>query len=164
LGTRIRKGFDLHAASSIAIVYKDQDENYFKTIRKIAKELKDTFSTKHIMVLGWIDGTEKEVPIYQAHKLEIDYFTKDDLSWKLQASNNLQTFINEDYDILIDLVSSNDVQVDFVIAHSQAKMKVGRKGSSREKSYDFIVAIGEQSSTEQLFNEIVKMLSKLKLG
>jgi len=160
---RTRKGSDLHSASSIAILYHDSDENNFKLIRKIAKEIKDEFGVRNVAIMGWVNGNDKVIPIYQAHKLESDYFCDSDLSWKLQPSSHLSNFLADQFDILIDLVNQNALPVNYVLSQSKAKMKVGQKGSSREKYLDLIIAVPDNSSTGLLFREVIKVLSKLKI-
>jgi hypothetical protein len=156
---RDRKGCDLNKAMNVAILCEDTDENGFKLMRKLAKQIKDEFGVRHVRTLFFINGTEKDVPVYQAHKLESDFITREDLSWKLSSSNHLKTFLNEEFDILIDLADSSLIPLEFVVRHSRAHMKIGNNASPRSPFYDISINLPSDAGVESLFREIVKLLS-----
>ena len=156
---RDRKGCDLNNAMNVAILCEETDENGFKLMRKLAKQLKDEFGVRHVRILSFIDGTEKDVPVYQAHKLESDFITRDDLSWKLNPSNNLRSFLDEEFDILIDLSGSPQIPLEYIIRHSRAHMKVGKNTSPRSAFFDISVNLSSQAGNDLLFREVVKLLS-----
>lgn len=156
---RDRKGCDLNKAMNVAILCEETDESGFKLMRKLAKQLKDEFGVRHVRILSFIDGTEKDVPVYQAHKLESDFVTREDLSWKLNPSNHLRSFLDEEFDILIDLAGSTLIPLEYIIRHSRAHMKVGKNSSPRSAFYDVSVNLPAQAGNDLLFREIVKLLS-----
>lgn len=156
---RDRKGCDLNKAMNVAILCEETDESGYKLMRKLAKQLKDEFGVRHVRLLSFIDGTGKDVPIYQAHKLESDFITLDDLNWKLNPSSHLRSFLEEEFDILIDLSGSSKIPLEYVMRHSRAHMKVGKNTSPRSAFYDVSVNIPAQAGNDLLFREVVKLLS-----
>lgn len=160
---RVRRGYDLKTASRIVILYSDRDESLYRSLREYCKEVKDEFGLKRVKAVAFINATEKEVPIYHAHKLEMEYYTKSDLSWKLRSSQNLRTILNESCDILIDAATGDNLYLDYFVKFSTASMIVGRSGSPREYNYDLTLNLDKSMKTDVFLKETVAILGKMKI-
>jgi len=145
------------------ILFNDSDEARYRRIRQFAKDLKDEYGIKLVKGISFINGTEKDVPIYHAHKLEMDYFTRDDLSWNLKASQNLKSLRDERFDILIDITDTKSLHIDYFLKYASASMKVGRAGSYRENEFDLIIKSPESYSTELFLNQTKEILGNLSI-
>jgi hypothetical protein len=160
---RQRMGFNFNSAERIGILYSDVDEPHFNKVRSYAKFLKDEFGIKSVRALGFIDEINKRLPVWQSQKLEFEYFTRDDINWHFKPVQNVETFIQDDFDILIDLSSGNDVPLNFVLKESKAHMKVGRKGSKAERYCDFIMNMGDDTGMEKFIVQLNTYLSNPKI-
>ena len=160
---RERKGSNFNSAQRIGILYLDQDEPYFNKVRNYAKYLKDEFDIKSVIALGFVDEVNKKLPIWQLQKLELNYFTREDLNWHYKPILNVQKFVSEDFDMLIDLSGGNCVPLNYVLKESKAKMKVGLKGSKCERYCDFLLNMGEQPSTDKFIEQLNLYLSNPKI-
>lgn len=160
---RLRRGYGLQNAEKILIVYRDEDEARYKRLKKLFRDMKEEHDLKLVRGIAFIDAGEKEVPVYHAHKLEMDYLTREDLSWNAKASQHMRSLLREDFHILIDIAETRHPVLDYFISHSQSAMKVGREGSSRSAEYDFRVSAPDSFSPEVFFNQVKDLLANLKI-
>ena len=160
---RGRKGYNLKTAQRILILFADKDEELHRAMRAFCKDLKDNHGLKRAKAVAFINGTEKDAEIYHAHKLEMDYFTREDLSWKLKASQNLRTILNEPCDILIDAAKGDNLYLNYFVKFCSASMIVGRSGNPREDNYDLTIQMDRSRDTESFLKETESILAKLNI-
>jgi len=158
--SRKKQGANFSTAESIAILCVDTDEAAFKKLRKYVQYLRTEFQVKTVVVFSFINGTEKNVPIYHAHKLEYDYFTFEDLTWNLQPGQSIKNFILRDFDILIDTTSGEFYPVRYVLINSGARMKVGRTDNEAAKYLDLTINISRESGFDKFMTQVDHYLSK----
>lgn len=160
---RRRRGSNFSTANHVAILYKDEDEQFFKQIKAYVKYLHEEHGIRKVMAFGFIDTDEKNIPIWHAHKLKFDYFTRADLNWHLKPSTAVQTFTDQEFDILIDLSDEDCVPLRWVLAHSQAKMKVGRQGNTHDKDYDLLIDVETDERKDKFIEQVNFYLSNLTI-
>ncbi len=160
---RLRKGFNFHSAERVAFIYLDSDEDFFKTLRKYAKYLKENFNIKSVMMMGFVDEPDKKIPIWQQHKLETDFFSRVNLNWYLKPVSGVKIFLEEDFDILIDFSGGNSLPLNYVLKESIAKMKVGALGSRAARNCDFILNMGNQFGADKYIIQLNAYLSNPKI-
>lgn len=151
---------NLNDANSIAFLYKiDSEEDYTK-VNKFMKYLKSEFGTKRIFFLGYWDDAKKD-PEFLQTKLDFDFFSKKDLNWRgVPAGGNIDNFLSEKFDILIDLNNYFNIPLRYLIIKSPAKMKVGRYSEENEPFFDLMLA-DNQTEFEAYCNELVKYLTMI---
>jgi hypothetical protein len=156
---RNKQGSNYHSAKRVAFLYLDTDEEFFKNIKKYATYLKNSYGIKSVHMMGFVDRPEKQAPIWQQHVLESDFFTRTDLNWYLRPVNRVQSFIQEEFDILIDFTSGDSLPINFVLKQSRALMKVGQKGAVAERYGDFIIDMGNQTGIAKYVEQLNSYLS-----
>ncbi len=161
--SRVKQAFHFDNATSIGVLYLDDDERYFNKVRAFCKELKDKPNIKSIKALGFVNAREKMLPIWQSQKLEFGYFTLDDLNWHLRPINRVTAFRNEDFDILIDLTGGNNIPCLYIFKESKAKMKVGLQSSKAEASADFMLIMKSPPTLEEMVSQLKKYLGNSAL-
>jgi hypothetical protein len=152
--SRARRGSDFNRAQHVGLLYEDLDEAHYKKVKDYVKHLKNEYGIRKILALCFIDTNEKKVPEWHAHRLEFEYFTRDNLNWHLKPDSHLKNFTDMEFDILIDLSTKDCVPLRYVLAHSKAKMKVGRKGSPGEDSYDLVLDLSDESNTDKFLEQV----------
>jgi len=157
---RKKKGANFSTADSVAIIAVDTDEQAFKKLRKYVQHLRTEHQIKNVVVFSFINGNEKDVPVYHAHKLEYDYFTFDDLTWNLKPGQAIKNFILRDFDILIDATHSEYYPLRYVLINSVARMKVGRTGHAASKFLDLSLDVPTTSSFDEFMSQADHYLSK----
>ncbi|MEN9347548.1 MAG: hypothetical protein RLZZ77_1059 [Bacteroidota bacterium] len=160
---RHRQGTNFHAAQRVALLYQDEDEPHFNKVKAFARFLKEEYGVKVVKALGYIDQVDKRLPIWQTQKLEFEYFTKSDLNWHQRPIQKVKAFVEDDFDMLIDLSNGDTLPLLFVMKTSHAKMKVGRKGSRSDRYSDFMINVGANASMDEFIRQITVYLSNPKL-
>jgi hypothetical protein len=160
---RSRRGFNFTTATNIGLLYKDVDEDLFKKIRQYTRQLKEEFGIKYVYVLGFVDETDKRLPVYQSRKLEFDFFSQSDLNWSMKPVRRVAGFLKHELDILIDLSSGNELPINYLMKASTASMKVGLKGSRSEKYADLVIDLGLAPATERYFEQLNHYLSNNRI-
>jgi hypothetical protein len=160
---RLRKGCNFHSAERVAFIYLDSDEEFFKSLKKYAKYLKENFNIKSVMMMGFVDQPDKKIPIWQQHKLESDFFSRSNLNWYLKPVSGVKNFIEDDFDILIDFSGGNTLPLNYVFKESKAKMKVGALGSRAARNCDFILNMGNQFGVDKYIVQLNAYLSNPKI-
>ncbi len=151
----------LDAANSIALLYKIHTEEDYKKVNKFMKYLKSEFGMKRLFFLAYWDDAKKE-PDFLQTRLDFDFFSKKDLNWKgIPAGGNIENFLSEKFDILIDLNNYYNVPLRYLILKSSARMKVGRYSLENEPFFDLMLANNE-TDFEEYCNQLVKYLSMIK--
>jgi hypothetical protein len=151
---RQRGGTNFTEAKRIGILYRDDDERAYNRIRAFAKGLKENFRTNTVQVLGFVDLPDKQLPVWQQRKLEYDYFTHNDLNWYMKPVKNVRNFLEQDFDLLIDLSGGNITPLGFVLKASKAHMKVGWQGSATAPYCDLVIAIPGSESPDLFIQQL----------
>ena len=145
------KAINIKQAQTVGIVYRGDDDEAKELVERYVKFLK-SYNIK-CKTLGYYNADE--LPLYVTPKLEYDYFLKKDLNWKLEATNSEVTnFIEQKFDVLIDLSVSDDEVLRFVTRESQACFKVGGSGLKDGSDLDFALKLQDGDNLRSLMKGI----------
>jgi hypothetical protein len=122
---RIRKGCNLRHAESVGLLYLERDHEFYRTIKDLAKHLRDELGVKRVSMLSFVDEDAKRTPGWLVKKLDSGYFCKADLNWYGKPRKEVGAFTEVDFDILFDLELDPILPLKHVLMMSNAKMKVG---------------------------------------
>jgi len=157
---RNRKVSNFHEAKEVAIIYKSQGEPFYILVKQYVKFLKGEYGVRRVMALSYTD--EKVLPKYQSHRLEFDYFTREQLNWYGKPKGNtVDNFVVNDYDILIDFSEGDCLPLKYILAQSKARFKVGKYREGNEEAYDLMIHTGKKSSFENYIKQINHFLSAI---
>lgn len=144
---------NLGGATKIGIVYRVKDERSFKRIKNYVKKLKEEQGISKILALGYYDGGDQ--PAYLDSRLHYDYFNNKELNWYGRPhGNKIENFTGEDYDILIDLSLEDSLPIQFIMAKSKARFKVGRLSPLNEKINDMLIDMAGVQSLSQYILQV----------
>ncbi|MGC6428861.1 MAG: DUF6913 domain-containing protein [Flavobacteriales bacterium] len=151
---RKRVVHSFHTAQSIGVLYDATD---LKDMMLVSEFVNDLFnSKKDIKALGFVNKNELShnyIPM-----LQFDFFFLKDLNWYYKPQNYIiQNFLEKDYDILINLCTSNCIPVKYLAGSSKAKFKVG-KFEKNMSVYDMMIDV-KQDSLEVLIKEVKHYLN-----
>lgn len=112
-----------------------------------------------VKILGYVDGKIETLA------LSFDVFTSLDLAKfsKVPNSPKVETFINQAFDILINLsIKENHKALEYISAVSKAAFRVGPWYDQHPQNpYDLCVDAGKTSSLKEWINELMRTLQKL---
>lgn len=162
--SRNKKGSNLNNGVSLAIIFPDSNEAYLNSQKKFLQSLKGDHGIREALLLTYVDEYDKDVPVYLSKLKELDYFTKEDLSWRLKPLGVLESFCKKKFDILIDLTTEECNPLKHVMASSEASLKVCRKGAQNQEYADLIIDIEKDKSEQDFLLHTKQVLSKLSFN
>tara|TARA_B000000532_G_C18781541_1_gene368518 strand:+ start:215 stop:796 length:582 start_codon:yes stop_codon:yes gene_type:complete len=122
---RERQGCNLRNAESVGLIYLDRDHRFYRQIKDIAKHLHEELGVKTVAILSYVPFDSKKTPGYLVKKLNSGYFCKSDLNWYGKPVKEINSFIEEEFDILFDLELEPILPLKYILKKSMARMKVG---------------------------------------
>lgn len=148
---------NLNNAKTIGILHAIENESDYKRLINFIRELKGEYGIRTVKSLVFYG--EKEEPFFLQPKLSFDFFLPSDLNWKREPLKPVCTnFIQENFDILIDLTEEFQIPLRNLLLQSQAKFKVGRYSKENQNYYDFMIN-SEHSNFSEFTREIIRYLT-----
>ena len=146
-------------ANTLAIVYIASDDEAVVLVKRYVKFLRE-YKIK-VLALGYVD--EKELPVDVNPSLEFDYITKKELNLQLEPkSTAVSNFVEEKYDILIDLSAEDHIVLQHLVHRSKAKFKVGAQRLSYSSLFDLTIVLKPEEGIRQLMKNIDRYLHVIK--
>ena len=119
----------------------------------IKKRLKEELGLSNIMALGYCD--QKILPHYLHAKLNFDAICLKDLNWyRIPQGNAVQNFMAEEYEVIIDLTLEDRLPIQYIMAKSRARFKVGRWSDSNKRFLDMMIDMAGSRSLPQLIQQV----------
>ena len=141
----------------VGIVYFAEDEKAHMDVRNYVKKMKEELGLHKIQCLGYFDG--KELPFHLHAKLNFDAFCQKDLNWyRIPGGNTVNNFIAEEHDVLIDLTMDDHLPLQYIVAKSRARFKVGRFTEANKRFLDMMIDTAGAHSLPQLITNIDRYL------
>ena len=114
---RIREVHNFNSAKSIGILYDATEIDDMMMVSEFANELFK--SKKDVKALGFVN--KNELTHHHMPMLQFDFFFLKDLNWYYKPQNYImKNFLEKDYDILINLCTSNCVPVNYLAGEAIA--------------------------------------------
>ena len=152
---RERAVYNLSTAKNIAVIYNATHEKNYKISIEFIKFL----SSKGIQIssIGFVD--QKELLEYYTQTKSSLFFCKKNLNWWGKPKNEaIDGFINNKFDMLIDLSVESFFPIEYIVGLSNAKFKVGR--FTNKNSYaDFMIDIKKNTDLSFLIEQFKKYLT-----
>ncbi len=160
---RYPRVMNFHNSKSIAFLYQSQSESSVIMMKQYMKEIKAAYGTPKMMAFAFVNS--KEVPSYHKHKLEYDFCSSKDLNWfGKPKSDSVKNFVNEDFDILLDLSDGECIPLNFVLKQSRAKFKVGKYSEERNEVFDMNIDVKKNASLEDFMKQVNWFLNRINKG
>ncbi len=146
---------NFNTARSVGLLFDATDHGNYETARSFAKFL--TEKKLRIFGLGFADS--KEVMNFYQYYTGFHFFTIKDSNWQgIPSNHNINDFINEKIDILIDLHQGENFQLEYINAMSKAAFKIGTY-TPDSTHYDFMIDISTNPTADFLCEQIKHYLS-----
>jgi len=153
-----------HDANSVGVIYQADNESDFVLVKQFLKFLKAEYGIRNAKGLAFID--DKEVPDYFLRGINQDWFTQKDLKWNnMPFGESYNTFVEEKFDILIDLTNGESLPLRFAQKESLAGFKVGKAGSENEDLHDLLIQLKEGDTFDKYLkkvNHFLKVINQPK--
>jgi len=153
---RERRAINIGEASRIGVLYLLYDEPTYRKISAYVKKLQD--AGKVVKALGYVEN--KRLTGQFLPKLSYDFLYPSGLSWNYKpVSTAAKDFIDEDYDILLDLSTEDYLPLLYITGVSRAKFKAGMKSDQRSRYLDMMIDLGDKEGLDELIEQIDHYLS-----
>ena len=148
---------NLAMSVKVGLIYLASDELAHNQVRNYVKKIKEELGLTRIMALGYCE--EKVLPHYLHPKLNFDVFSLKDLNWyRIPHGNVVQNFVAEEFDVLIDLTVHDLLPLQYVLAKSKARFKVGRQSTTNAHFLDMMIDTAGADSLPQLIANVDRYL------
>ena len=136
---RTKMVHNLKTAKRIGIVFNATKQEDYKQVSDFVKDIHDRGI--EVKVLGFVNN--KDVPNEYLLKKNFSYFLKKSLNWYRKPVNpEVEKFLKEKFDIVIDFSLDNDYLFNYIISLSPSRFKVG-KFKEPNNHYDFMIKINK---------------------
>jgi hypothetical protein len=159
INKRSVKACNLQEAKSIGILFNATHQVSFEIVKALVKDISNRKNS--VEVLGYVDS--KQLIDHYLYRKGFEFFTQAQLNWYYKPIEaNVQKFIEQPFDILIDLSLDDPFPIHYIIACSQAKFKVGRYYEGQD-CLDFMIDMEkEKEAMERIRDELNKDLKEKK--
>jgi hypothetical protein len=148
---RVRKVINLARASSIGVLYYLPDEPTYRKISKYVKKLQD--SGIKVKALGYVHS--KRLTGQFLPKLSYDFLYPAGLNWQFKpVAQAAKDFIDEEFDILLDLSVEDYIPLLYITGVSRARFKAGLKSDRRSRYLDLMIDLGEKDGLDELIEQV----------
>ncbi|MCD4773147.1 MAG: hypothetical protein K8R41_07195 [Bacteroidales bacterium] len=156
---RIRKLVNLHDAKEIGVLFIVNDKAEYNKVSKFINLLQN--ENKNVKALAFVKSKNLKEQIMP--KLSYDLFTSKNLNWfKKPLGVFVKDFIEKKFDILINLDYTDCFPIQYLLALSHAKLKVGIDDTKSADYLDIMIKTKLGSDLDLFTNEVVHYLSILK--
>jgi hypothetical protein len=156
---RDKKLVSFSDARNIGIVYLVSNQGVFNKVKLLIRKLNSPY--RQVMALGFVN--RDSIPDYCVAANSGYYFDKKDLNWYGAPNNDyIKEFINKEFDIIIDLTLEDVYVLQYIVALSKSKLKVGRFSKSMEKYYDLMIKNNNNTLSDEYIDQILYYLDILK--
>lgn len=159
-GKRTHTIMNIRDAKTIGIIYNVGDINEVEMVRKYIATLRDM--GKKVRSIGYVPL--KEMPGNVITSIDHQCFTLKNVNWYFKpAINFIGSFVQEEFDLLLDLNITSQLPLVFTAALSKAKCKVGRYSEKYLSIYDVMIEADEQKNLKYFIQNVdtyMDMLNK----
>ena len=153
------KSCNINEANSLGLLCMVNEEDDYKKVLKLVKFLKDEYGIINIKALAFYP--KKNDHHFLQSRLGFDYYKIQDLNWFCLPNNiTVRNFINESFDILLDITDKEIIPQRFVLHYSKASLKVGTYSAYNQKYLDLMIDV-KANDFEKYINQVVTYLDML---
>ena len=154
--------FSFDNAKTIAILFDSTDKSDYELMKKYVSYLREYH--KKVKVIGFYNV--KEVPDFAYSKLEYDFFSIKSLNLIGKPKPLfVEQFIEEEFDLLIDLNLNNRFPLKYISSLSKAQFKVGNYSKKNTSMYDLMIDISKTPNLKYFMQQVdvyLAMINKSK--
>lgn len=144
---------DLKSAKSVGLLLDATELAGREVVLKFSEELKK--QGKEVKLLAYFGGNPKVANFAFTH------FTKKDLDWALRPkSQDIQKFINQPFDILINLTPHGSLPLEYIAAFSKAKFRVG-PSTDKTYCYELMVDTAAKKDLQSFIQQVTFFINKM---
>jgi len=148
------QSFDIKNAGMIGILFEGTEMNDCKVVVDYAKSLKK--EGKNVKLLAYLDSKQ------ELDNFEFPHFEKKDLDWALRPRcEAVKSFLQQPFDILINLPKHENIPLEYIAALSNAKFRVGPL-TDNTSCYELMIEATGAKDLKAFLNQVTFFLRQMK--
>lgn len=156
--------FNFDKIKTVGIIFDATNKDDFEIVKRYVVYLREHL--KKVKVIGFF--STKEIPALTYSKLEYDFFSTKELNW-MGTPNSviIRNFINEEYDLLIDLNIHDHFPLKYIASLSKAAFKVGKFNEKDIEIHDMMIDADNTKTVKYFLRQIdtyITMLNKTEVN
>lgn len=154
---RVRQMHTLKTAQTAGVIITPTNQESFEQIKKFLNYL--TGKGVKVFILGYVD--DKKIPDSFLFWKGINLFSRNDLNWAgIPETASVNDFIEQQFDMLIDLSLPDYFPVQYVSTLSKSSFKIG-KYENDKSVYDLMFELHEESTLDEYIEHLTNYLNLL---
>ena len=138
---------DFKKATKIGIIFSSEGIDKHHAVKALIKSLKE--EGKEVSVLSFLGKGR------QNHEFLFEIFSNNDISfWGTIQNESVLQFVDESFDYLLDLDTSNNQILENILAMSKAKCRVGIYKEGKGPFFELMINPKNPDSSQELINDI----------
>ena len=156
---RSKKLYALEDAKSIGVIFHAVHPPDYNAVDDLISKL--CKEGKKMVSVGLVPHRNK--PEHLVPKLNMHFFCPDDFSWNLKIKKQaIQQFVDEPFDILLDLTPSSLFFAKYLAGLSNARFKVGPYRADQTDFYDLMIEKKAEATLQEYIKHCLHYLQILK--
>lgn len=150
--------FSFVGVRTVGILFDASNPEDYELVKRYVVYLRE--HAKKVKVLGYFSS--KEIPAFTYSKLEYDFFSAKETNWFGKPTTHIiDNFIEENYDLLIDLNIHDHFSLKYITALSKAKFKVGKYKEEDENIYDMMIDADNTQTLKYFLRQVDTYISMM---
>ena len=152
--------FNFNEVKTVGILFDATNTEDFEIVKRYVVYLREY--KKKVKAIGFF--STKDTPALTYSKLEYDFLSTKELNWMGKPSSAIiKNFIEEEYDLLIDLNVHDHFPLRYISALSKAIFKVGKYNEKDVEIYDMMIDADNTKTVKYFLRQVdtyITMLNK----
>ena len=152
--------FNFNDVKTVGILFDATSAEDFELVKRYILYLREY--RKRVKAIGFF--STKEIPALTYSKLEYDFISLKDLNWYGKPTSMVtKNFIDEEFELLIDLNVNDHFPLRYISALSKAIFKVGKYNEKDTEIYDLMIDADNTKTVKYFLRQVdtyVTMINK----
>jgi hypothetical protein len=154
--------FNFNDIKTVGILFDATSSEDYEIVKRYVLYLRE--HRKRVKVIGFFNT--KTLPPMTYSKLEYDFFSAKEINWMGKPSTTvIKNFIDEEYDLLIDLNVHDHFALKYIAALSKANFKVGKYSERDMEMYDMMIDADNTKTVKYFLRQVdiyITMMNKVE--
>lgn len=152
--------FNFHNIKTVGILFDATNAEDFELVKRYIIYLREY--RKRVKAIGFF--STKEIPAFTYSKLEYDFISAKELNFYGKPTSMIaKNFIDEEYELLIDLNVNDHFPLRYISALSKATFKVGKYNEKDTEIYDLMIDADNTKTVKYFLRQVdtyITMINK----
>jgi hypothetical protein len=156
--SRYPRVFNLDDSKYIGVAFQYTTPEEFELLKKYVLYLRE--HKKKVKIIGIYAG--KTEPPVQYSKVDYDFVNEKEFAWWGKPASHLVTnFIDEPFDVYIDLNFSEQIALRYIAYTNRASFRIGHYSENDASPFDLLISVPKESGLKPYLREVDNCLQKI---